>query len=330
MLCQVWPITCPTWESSKGYSLMFTDKLKNMLASDLKKKKKIIGLSCCDSCWLKSPLRNTNIQVFYWILLIQKLPLEPLDSFCFALHFYSHLLQIFYLKYFVWKLIKMLLWKESATLPPSLCLMAQDLSHKFILIKLRFSRCSLSCNPYVIVPNIFSTIDVTLNRLLLPAILIMALTLFLYSLFSFKKIFFTSKKTGIWHDKFYFKSLPWAFIKFFIIFLMIHNTHKGSYKYISLNTRERALHFKAQWKKENRSVNGSLASFIWRQWCYRWDNAWMKMRIMNLTKMISNHCLFHRCSKGYWFLQLSGCTSLHMILGVKKKKEPNLRPYVKS
>lgn len=195
----------------------------------LKKK----GLSCCDSCSLKSPSRNTIIHVFYWILLIQKLPLEPLDSFCFVLHFYSHLLQIFYLKYFVWKLIKMLLWKESATLPPSLCLIAQDLSHKFILIKLRFSRCSLSCNPYVIVPNIFSTIDVTLNRFLLPAILLMALTLFL----SFLKIF-SSKETGIWHDKFYFKSLPWAFIKFFIIFLMIHNTHKGSYKYISLNTRE--------------------------------------------------------------------------------------------
>lgn len=149
----------------------------------LKKKKNI--LSCWDSCWLKSPLRNTNIQVFYRILLIQKLPLEPLDSFCFAPHFYSHLLQISYLKHFVWKLIKMLLWKENATLPPSLCLMAQDLSHKFILIKLRFSRCSLSCTPYVIVPNIFSTIDVTLNRLLLPAILVMALTLFLSSFFSF-------------------------------------------------------------------------------------------------------------------------------------------------
>lgn len=57
------------------------------------------------------------------------------------------------------------------------------LSHKFILIKLCFSRCSLSCNPYVTVPNIFSTIDITLNRLLLPAILLMALTLLFFFFF---------------------------------------------------------------------------------------------------------------------------------------------------
>lgn len=176
--------SCPWQESSTDSSSMCTlTKWRMHWHLTFKKERK--GLSCCESCSPESSLRNTNVQVFYGILLIQKLPLEPLDSFCSALHFCSHSLQILYLKYFVWKLIKMLLWKESATLPPSLCLMAQDLSHKFILIKLRFSRCSLSCNPYVIVPNIFSTIDVTLNRLLLPAILLMALTLFLFSFFSF-------------------------------------------------------------------------------------------------------------------------------------------------
>lgn len=163
----------------------------------LKKERK--GLSCWDGCSPKSSWRNADAQTIGKTLNSEIATEASWQDFfffffCFALCFYFHLLQIFYLKDFVRKLIKRLLWKESATLPPSLCLMAQDLSHKFILIKLRFSRCSLSCNPYVIVPNIFSTIDVTLNRLLLPAILLMALALRLCFFFFLLKIFLAQRR----------------------------------------------------------------------------------------------------------------------------------------
>lgn len=130
-------------------------------------------------------MKKLSIPKDYVEYSIQKLSLEPLYSFCFSVTFLFHLLQILKLQYLVWKLIKMLLWKESTTPLLCLCLMAQDPAHKFILIKSCFSRCSLSCNPYVIVPNIFSIVDITLKRLLLPPIFLMALTLLFFCLFLF-------------------------------------------------------------------------------------------------------------------------------------------------
>jgi hypothetical protein len=126
MLHKSWTNTCPRGEPKNRtyFNIFFNNKLKNTLESDLKKKR----LSYMCHCSLKSSLLNTNIKLFYRIFLVQKLLQELFDRFYFELHFCSYLLWIFYQKYFVWKLIKMLPWKEITTPLPSLCLMAQDLS----------------------------------------------------------------------------------------------------------------------------------------------------------------------------------------------------------